>query len=253
MFPLLILGILVLGGGGFAYYENEKKKAIDARSPSVALKGQLTPQRQVILNGALTSPSITVPQLSDLAVVFNSQGLPDQAALLLKKAGLALPIPTPANPNPGPLTANPNAGKPINLGNPNPLTVPVPVVLPLSILQIQQILNSAGTTPRLVEDGLPGPDTNSAILNFQSTHGIVEGPASRSAGGNVASVGPKTNLALREIQVNPIAAAASQAATTNQSILTNPLLTDAQRDATNAAIQAATDIEAQLLKNTTGA
>lgn len=97
-----------------------------------------------------------------------------------------LPAPTTTNlPPAAPADATSHGGKPGVDDN----EIRPPIVgsaYPIgSAADIQQRLNSAGAEPKLAVDGLPGPRTRLALVNFQRSHGLaadgVVGPSTWAA------------------------------------------------------------------------
>lgn len=219
--PALILGAIT----GGAYLLGHKDDAPTGPPP----KGTITPERDVIFQTAMAT--VTDPQnLKDLAASFDKEGLPAQAAALITKANSILagtPHPNTDKPidlgNPAPNLTAANSVTPAQAAaqavaaatavangfQPDPQAAAflnqvissVSPPTPLSILRIQQIFNQFPQPglSHLTEDGLPGPQTNTAIGLFQANNGINEAPASRSPGGNIASVGPMTTLAIESL------------------------------------------------------
>ncbi len=181
--PLIVAGLAALGGGGYLWNEDRKRKA------GVPPQGTNTPARQVIYETAMSS-SNDPQKLAQLANAYQEQGLPKQAADLQAKANNMV-------------LTNPDLPRPTYV---NPPIYQPPTTAMLSVIEIQRLLNRLGASPRLDEDNGMGPMTMAAIRAFQALHGLdVDG-----------IVGPMTNAAMRALMSDPVAAAAAAASSVIQ-------------------------------------
>jgi peptidoglycan hydrolase-like protein with peptidoglycan-binding domain len=203
----ITLGLLAAAGiGAYMWNKNKQQTVANAQAsvPPVPPPGlTFDPGMTLATQATVTQEYLTDNDpinLQRLAAVLSAKGYTNSAAALLTKANAIIAtgqviVPPPAPPNVlvqppasapvvptpitiGPVTVNIPQGVTTTSSGPTALSQLTDPSAPMAYSDVQHALNQLGITDAnakpLVEDGIPGPSTQSAISEFEGFHGLPQ-------------------------------------------------------------------------------